>query len=199
MCPEGEPFIFPGFLVRTPASLTSWALIGACSMKHLLRSGNHLIHADDSVIVGLSGVSLAEPLSVLLCRNSKKKRTRGRKRGWSLSGNGRKGKKNESGRENGGTARGRRSGNGRGKERGNGSETKTEIAGPETESGTEIGKGTEALTRVLIAVDPGNDKNITTCILSVSILISRARPKPWFKIPRQLLRGLKSIYIPAER
>lgn len=171
MCPsEGEPFIFPGFLVRTPASLTSWALIGACSsMKHHFRSGNHLIHADDSVIVGfpLSGVSLAEPLSVLLCRSSKKKRTRGRKRGWSLSGNGRKGKKSESGRENGGTVRGRRSGNGRGKERGNGSETKTVIAGPETESETEIGTRTEAVTRVLIVVDPGKDKNITTCVVFV--------------------------------
>lgn len=123
-----------------------------------------MIHADDTVIVGfpLSGVSLAEPLSVLLCRNSKKKRTRGRKRGWSLSGNARKGKKSVSGRENGGTARGRRSGNGRGKERGNGSETKTEIAGPESE--TEIGTGTEAVTRVLIVVDPGKDKNITTYI-----------------------------------
>lgn len=168
MCPsEGEPFIFPGFLVRTPASLTSWALIGACSsMNHILWSGNHLIHADDSVIIGfpLSGVSLAEPLSVLLCRNSKKKRTRGRKRGWSLSGNGRKGKRSVSGRENGGTARGRRSGNGRGKERGNGSETKTEIAGPETESETEIGTRTETMTRVPIAVYPGTDKNITSIL-----------------------------------
>lgn len=49
---EGEPFVFPGFLVRTPASPTSWALIGACScMKHLLRSGNHLICAGNTMIV----------------------------------------------------------------------------------------------------------------------------------------------------
>lgn len=138
-------------------------------MKHLLRSGNHLIRAEGSVIVGftVSGVSLAEPLFVLLCRNSKKKRTRGRKRGWSLSGSGRKGKKSESGRENGGTARGRRSesGNGRGKE--NGNETKTETAGPETESGNAIGTRTEAVTRVLIAADPGKDKTVATWILFV--------------------------------
>lgn len=110
--------------------------------------------------------SLAEPVSVLPCRNSKKKRTRGRKRGWSLSGNGRKGKRNESGRESGGTARGRRneSGNGRGKEKERGSEkeTKTGIAGPESETTT--GTGTGAKTRVQIAVDPGQDKNINTQI-----------------------------------
>lgn len=111
-------------------------------------------------------MSLTEPVSVLLCRNSKKKRTRGRKRGWSLSGNGRKGKKSASGRESGGTARGRRSesGNGRGKERGNEKETKTGIAEPETESETAIGTRTGATTRVLIAVDPGQDKNINTQI-----------------------------------
>lgn len=76
-----------------------------------------------------------------------------------MSGNGRKGKKSESGRENDGIARGRRSGNERGKERGNGKETKTEIAGPETESETVIGTGTEAVTRVLIAVDPGKERH----------------------------------------
>lgn len=83
-----------------------------------------------------------------------------------MSGNGRKGKKSESGRESGGTARGRRneSGNGRGNERGNEKETKTGIAGPETESETAIGTETGAMTRVLIAVDPGQDKNINTQI-----------------------------------
>lgn len=81
-----------------------------------------------------------------------------------MSGNGRKGKKSESGRESGGTARGRRNGNGRGKERGNEKETKTGIAGPETESETVIGTKSGATTRVLIAVDPGQDKNILTQI-----------------------------------
>lgn len=83
-----------------------------------------------------------------------------------MSGNGRKGKKSESGRESGGTARGRRneSGSGRGKGRGNEKETKTGIAGPETESGTAIGTETGATTRVLIELHPGQDENIHTQI-----------------------------------
>lgn len=74
-----------------------------------------------------------------------------------MSGNGRKEKKSESGKESGGTAKGRRneSVNGRGKERGNAKETKTGIAGPETESESETGTGTGATTRVLIVVYPG--------------------------------------------
>lgn len=142
-----------------------------------------------------SGVSLAEPVSVLLCRNSRKRRTRGIKRGWSLSGSGRKGKKSESGRESGGTARGRRSesGNGRGKERGNGKETKIETAEPETE--TAIGTGTETTTRLLFAVDPGKNKNIPTFLFSISIKIcfqSMRNVAIWF-LKNKILTNLPNI------
>lgn len=75
-----------------------------------------------------------------------------------MSGNAGSGKKNESEKESGGTARGRRSerGNGRRKESVNGSETetKTATAGPEKESGREIGRGTEAATGAPSAADP---------------------------------------------
>lgn len=111
----------------------------------------------------------AEPVCVLLCRNWKRRRTSGRKSGWSLSGKGGSGKKSESGKESGGTARGRRSGrgNGRGKgsESGRETETKTATAGPEREIETETGRergrgrgteaGTEAGTGALSAADPG--------------------------------------------
>lgn len=107
----------------------------------------------------------AEPVCVLLCRNSKKKRTRGRRSGWSSRERGENGRKSESGRESDATARGRRSekGNGRGRERENGRGTKTAIAGPETEretgSESESGSRTEAMTEAPSAVDPGERKN----------------------------------------
>lgn len=107
----------------------------------------------------------AEPACVLLCRNSKKKRTRGRRSGWSSRERGENGRKSESGRESDVTARGRRSekGNGRGRERENGRGTKTATAGPETEretgSGSESGSRTEAMTGAPSAADPGEGKN----------------------------------------
>ena len=106
----------------------------------------------------------AEPVCVLLCRNWKKRRTRGRRNGWSLSGNEGSGKKSESGKESGGTARGRRNerGNGSGNESENGreTETKTATAGPERGSETETGTGTEAETEAPSAADPGEGKKI---------------------------------------
>lgn len=69
---------------------------------------------------------------------------------------GRSGKKSGSGKENGGTARGKRSasGNGRGNESGNGreSETKTVTAGPGKRRQTELLKGEPS------AADPGEAK-----------------------------------------
>ena len=95
----------------------------------------------------------------MLCRNWKRRRTNGRKSGWSLSGKGGSGKKSGSGKESGGTARERRSGRGNGKGKGNESEretaTKTATAGPETETETETGTGTEAGTGAPSAADPG--------------------------------------------
>lgn len=107
----------------------------------------------------------AESMCVLLCRNSKRRRTNGRRRGWSLNGNGGSGKKSESGKESGGTARGRRSGREKGSENGSengrGTETKTVTVGPETGSESETGRGTGAATGALSAVDPGEVK--TSC------------------------------------
>ena len=90
-----------------------------------------------------------------------------------MSGNGGSGKKSESGKESGGTTRGRRNErrNGRGKESGNGRETKTATAGPEKESETETGIETEAVTRAPNAADPGEGKNL---MLQISVKPIRA-------------------------
>ncbi len=81
-----------------------------------------------------------------------------------MSASGGSGKKSESGKESGGTARGRRngSGNGRGKgsESGRETETKTATAGPENESETETGRETEAVKGAPTAADPGDGKNL---------------------------------------
>lgn len=111
-------------------------------------------------------MALAEPVCVLLCRNWKRRRTRGRRSGWSLNGRGGSGRRSESGRESGGIVRGRRNerGSGRGKESENGRETETKTAtkiatvGPEKESGTENGRGTEAARGALTAAGPGKGK-----------------------------------------
>lgn len=65
------------------------------------------------------------------------------------------GKKNESGKESGGTGRGRRNERGRGKERENGRETKTVTADLETGSENGIGRGTEVGTGAPSAANPG--------------------------------------------
>lgn len=87
----------------------------------------------------------AEPVCILLCRNLRKRRISGRRSGWNLSVKGGSGKKSESGKESGGTARGKRSesGNGRGNESesGKGRETKTVTAGPGKGRQTEVVKG----------------------------------------------------------
>lgn len=76
------------------------------------------------------------------------------------------GKKSESGKESGGTARGKRSesGNGRGNENVRETEieieteTKTVIAGPGKGNESENGRETEAVTGVPTAADPGEAK-----------------------------------------
>lgn len=92
-----------------------------------------------------------------------------------MSGNAGSGKKNESGKESGGTASGRRNerGNGRGRESENGreTETKTATAGPETESETETGSGRErgrgAATGPPNAAGPGNENDLIMSQISV--------------------------------
>lgn len=85
-----------------------------------------------------------------------------------MSGNGGSGKKSESGKESGGTVRGRRngrgSGRGKGSESGRETETKTATAGPEKESETETGRETEAVKGAPTAADPGEGKNLMSQI-----------------------------------
>lgn len=94
----------------------------------------------------------------------RKRRINERRSGWSLNVKGGNGKKSESGKESGGTARGKRSesGNGRGNENVRETEieteTKTVTAGPGKGNESENGRETEALTGVPTAADPGEAK-----------------------------------------
>lgn len=105
----------------------------------------------------------------MFCRNWRRRKTNGRKSGWSLSGNGENGKRSGSGRGNAATGNERRSERGNGSANGNerkngrGTGTKTENAGPESESGNETGPG--AATEALNAAAPGKGHTWSTGLM----------------------------------
>lgn len=97
-----------------------------------------------------------EPVCALLRRNSRRKRTSGRRSGWSLRKREGSGRKRGSERGSDATVRGRRSA----KEsvRGSGSESETKTAEPEIERETGSGTGSQTEARSTAApsvADPG--------------------------------------------
>lgn len=113
-------------------------------------------------------------LSVPLCRNSRRRKENGRRRGRNWNASAERGTKRERGSVRGGSGKGRRTESEKGRESGKENVRGTgSVSVKERESGRERGNGTEAETTVKLAAGPGEYNTPPFCDIATLAILNR--------------------------